>query len=219
MVVSRCFTSKRPDMSQLHHLRLPVDEGQVRDLQVGDMVTLTGAVTVSIGLPTHQRMATAARSGTPLPIDLKNGAFMHLSTYVREKDGQSVPLYLNPSTSTRYNPWMPDLIRGLGLRLVGGKGGLNQASVDALKECGCAYLSFLGGGSPLLSRGLRGVRSSHWNEYISQFRLLTLDVESLGPATVAIDAHGGSAYENLRERAQSRMPEILEGMRRQRLAS
>lgn len=206
-------------MSRLHHLSLPLSENSVRELRVGDMVTLTGSVTVSIGLPTHKRMVEAARGGTPLPVDLKNGAFFHLSTYVRERDGVSVPLYLNPTTSTRYSTWMPDLIRGLGLRLVGGKGGLDPTSVDALRECGCAYLSFLGGGSPLLSRALRGVRSSNWNEYISQFRLLTLDVESLGPATVSIDAHGNSVYENLRDRAVERMPEILKRMQLARQAS
>lgn len=206
-------------MSRLHELTLPLSEDRVRELRVGDMVTLTGSITVSIGMPTHKRMVEATRGGPPLPVDLKDGAFFHLSTYVREQDGVPVPLYLNPTTSTRYNAWMPDLIRGLGLRLVGGKGGLDPASVAALRECGCAYLSFLGGGSPLLSRALRGVRSSHWNEYISQFRLLTLDVESLGPATVAIDAHGGSAYDHLRDRAVARMPEILERLRLARQAS
>ena len=112
---------------------------------------------MSIGIPTHQRMAQAVRQGEALPVDLQGGAFFHLSTYVREQDGSAVPLYLNPSTSTRYNAWMPDIVRGLGLRLVGGKGGLDDASVAALRECGCAYLSFLGGGAPLLSRALRGV--------------------------------------------------------------
>ncbi|GAA4343729.1 fumarate hydratase C-terminal domain-containing protein [Pigmentiphaga soli] len=199
-------------MSRLHALTLPLKESQVRALRVGDMVTLSGAITVSIGIPTHKRMAEAARGGAPLPIDLEGGGFFQLSTYVREQAGGPVPLYLNPTTSTRYEAWMPDIIRGLGLRLTGGKGGLGEASVQAMRDCGCAYLSFLGGGCPLLSQGLRGVRSSHWNEYISQFRLLTLDVEALGPATVAIDAHGESTYDRLRERAQSRLPQILQRM-------
>ena len=206
-------------MSRLHELTLPLSEARVRELRVGDMVSLTGAVTVSIGIPTHQRMVQAVRQGEALPVDLQGGAFFHLSTYVREQDGSAVPLYLNPSTSTRYNAWMPDIVRGLGLRLVGGKGGLDDASVAALRECGCAYLSFLGGGAPLLSRALRGVRSSHWNEYISQFRLLTLDVSALGPCTVAIDAHGESIYDKLRDRAKGRMPDILDRLRHARQAT
>lgn len=203
-------------LSAVHELALPLDEHRVRALRVGELVCLSGRVTVSIGIPTHQRMAEAAVQGKPLPVDIRGGAFLHLSTYVRESDGLCEPVYLNPSTSTRYNAWMPAIVRGLGPRIVGGKGGLNDESVATLQECGCVYLSFLGGGSPLLSRALRGVHSMHWTEYISQFRLLTLDVQSLGPATVAIDAQGQSIYQSVAARAQARMPDILAQMAKAR---
>jgi len=203
-------------LSAVHELALPLDEHRVRALRVGELVCLSGRVTVSIGIPTHQRMAEAAVQGKPLPVDIRGGAFLHLSTYVREGDGWCEPVYLNPSTSTRYNAWMPAIVRGLGPRIVGGKGGLNDESVATLQECGCVYLSFLGGGSPLLSRALRGVHSMHWTEYISQFRLLTLDVQSLGPATVAIDAQGQSIYQSVATRAQARMPDILAQMAKAR---
>jgi fumarate hydratase subunit beta len=196
-------------MSQIHDLRLPLSRERVLDLKLGDLVRLSGEITVSIGLPTHRRLAEAVAENAPLPVDLRDGAFLHLSTYVSETADGPVPLYLNPSTSTRYNPWMPALIHGLGVRLVGGKGGLDEASVAALRECGGVYLSFLGGGAHLLSRSLRRVVAMNWTEYISQFRLLTLEVEQLGPATVAIDAHGNSLYAQLHERAVARMPDIV----------
>ena len=202
-----------------HHLRLPLDAAAVRELAVGDMVMLSGDITISIGLPTHQRMVAELQAGHALPLDLQGGAFFHLSSYTRDgagDNGSPRALYMNPSTSTRYNAYMPALIRSLGLRLVGGKGGLDLASVAAMQEAGCAYLSFLGGGCTLLSQAIQGVVSSHWNEYISQFRLVTLRVENLGPATVAIDAHGNSVYESLRQRAQGRLPEILSELKRQR---
>ncbi|MFM0605895.1 fumarate hydratase C-terminal domain-containing protein [Paraburkholderia sediminicola] len=199
-------------MSKIHDLHLPLTRESVLDLKLGDMVRLSGEITVSIGLPTHRRLAEAVSEGSPLPVDLRDGAFFHLSTYVDETVDGPVPLYLNPSTSTRYNTWMPTLIRGLGVRLVGGKGGLDEASTAAMRECGCVYLSFLGGGAHLLSRSLRRVVAMNWTEYISQFRLLTLEVEQLGPATVAIDAHGNSLYAQLHERASARMPEIVSAL-------
>jgi fumarate hydratase subunit beta len=209
--------NERP-LSAVHELTLPLEESRVRALRVGELVRLSGKVTVSIGIPTHQRMAEAALQGKPLPVDIRGGAFLHLSTYVRESDGLCEPVYLNPSTSTRYNAWMPAIVRGLGPRIVGGKGGLNDESVAALQECGCVYLSFLGGGSPLLSRALRGVHSMHWTEYISQFRLLTLEVHSLGHATEAIAAQGQSIYQSVAARAQARMPDILAQMAKARAA-
>ena len=57
----------------------------------------------------------------------------------------------------------------------------------------------------------------HWPDYISQFRLVTLEVQALGPATVAIDAHGNSVYEHLRAQAGERLPAIVEQMNAARL--
>lgn len=206
-------------MSKTHYLQLPLDADAVRELAVGDMVMLSGDITISIGLPTHKRMVSELQAGNELPLDLHGGAFFHLSSYIRDGDDSgSAPeaLYMNPSTSTRYNPYMPDLIRLLGLRLVGGKGGLDMASVAAMQQAGCAFLSFLGGGVPILSESIEQVVSTHWNEYISQFRLTTLRVKNLGPATVAIDAHGNSIYDNLRKQAESRLPGILSELNQQR---
>jgi fumarate hydratase subunit beta len=207
------------NMDRARHLQLPLDLATVQSLAVGDMVTLSGDITISIGLPTHQRMVQMVQAGEALPLDLHGGAFFHLSAYVVDApDGQGVPtaLYMNPSTSTRYDAYMPTLIRGLGLRLVGGKGGLDRHAVAAMQDAGCAYLSFLGGGCTLLAESIERVVSSHWNEYISQFRLVTLRVRALGPATVAIDAHGNSIYEDLRERATARLPGILDTLNQQR---
>ncbi|SCK35104.1 fumarate hydratase subunit beta [Variovorax sp. HW608] len=204
-------------MSTTHTLNLPLAREAVDRLQVGDMVLLNGLVTMTIGLPTHQRVVEHLDAGEPLPVDLKDGAFMHLSCFNREAgDGTHEALYLNPTTSTRYNAYMPRLIEGCGLRLVGGKGGLDAASVQALQRQGCVYLSFLGGGCTLLAQAIRRVVAVHWSDYISQFRLVTLEVRALGPATVAIDAHGGSVYEQLRAQAQERLPSIVAQMDAQR---
>jgi fumarate hydratase subunit beta len=196
----------------MKNLTLPLSRADVEGLALGELVTVSGRVTMSIGLPTHKRMVELVQAGTPLPVDLQGGAFFHLSCYNRERaDGTHEALYLNPTTSTRYNDFMPQLVEGCGLRLVGGKGGLDAASVEAMRRQGCAYLSFLGGGCTLLSQAIRQVVSVHWTDYIAQFRLLTLEVDELGPATVAIDAHGRSLYEQLHSQAAQRLAALRAG--------
>jgi len=203
--------------SKTHHLTLPISAADVRKISVGDMVYLNGEIVVTIGLPTHQRIIDHAASGAPLPAALPHGAFFHLSCFNRElADGGFEALYMNPSTSTRYNSYMPRIIEGLDLRMVGGKGGLDAASVAALRETGCIYLSFLGGGCTMLARAIEKVVAVDWTDYISQFRLVTLKVKDLGPATVGIDAHGNSIYESLAQSAQARLPALLAQMRAQR---
>ena len=98
------------------------------------------------------------RANKPLPIDIRGGSLLHLGSYSRETDGKFDVLYMNPTTSTRFNGYMPEFIRHYDLRLVGGKGGLDHASAEAMREVGCVYLSFLGGGAARdQNRGRSGV--------------------------------------------------------------
>jgi fumarate hydratase subunit beta len=86
-------------------LTLPLKRDDVERLQVGDMVLLSGQITVTIGLPTHQRMLDYLAAGQPLPVDLKDGAFFHLSCFNREGvDGTHEALYMNPAPARATTP-------------------------------------------------------------------------------------------------------------------
>jgi fumarate hydratase subunit beta len=206
-------------MGNTYTLNFPVQEADIRKLALGDMVYLDGEIVMTAGLPTHQRIVRCLEDGTALPTDLTNAGFFHLGSYNTEDDGVFDVLYLNPTTSTRFNEYMPTLIRSFGLRAVGGKGGLDRACAEAMKEVGCVYLSFLGGGCTVLSEAIREVTSVSWNDMISHYRIVKLRVEQLGPLTVAIDAHGNSLYDNLQEDAEKAMPQILADLRTAREAA
>jgi fumarate hydratase subunit beta len=197
------------DVSTTHHLQTPLSEAAVRKLATGDMVYLHGEVVLAAGLPTHQRIIEHLDSATALPIDLSGAVMLHFGSYSREVGNQLEVLYMNPTTSTRFNPYMPRLIQTLGLRAVGGKGGLDSQSARAMREQGCVYLSFPGGGCTLYSNAIREVVTVAWRDLIFHYRLVKLRVEGLGPGTVAIDAHGNSLYDGLQAQAASRLPQIL----------
>ncbi len=203
-------------MAEIIKLQLPLDEAAVRRLRVGDFVTLSGDIVLTAGLPTHERMLQYLEAGKPLPIDIAGGTFFHLGSYSREVDGKFEVLYMNPTTSTRFNPFMPRFIRHYGLRAVGGKGGLDRACAEAMREVGCVYLSFLGGGAALHSAAIKAVVDVAWNDLVAHYRLAKLRVQDIGPLAVAIDAHGNSAYDSLREGAEARLPQILREMAAER---
>jgi fumarate hydratase subunit beta len=201
-------------------LRLPADPAEILTLRAGDMVLLEGEIVITAGLPTHHRLVECMDGTRTLPRDLAGGSLFHLGSYSRETpEGGFEVLYMNPTTSTRFNALMPRLIRHFGLRAVGGKGGLDRASAEAMRQSGCVYLAFVGGGCPLLSDAIREVVSVHWNDLVSHYRLVTLRVEALGPVTVGIDAHGNSLYESLSQDAASRLPAIMDELRRARDAA
>jgi fumarate hydratase subunit beta len=196
-------------MSETYRLKLPLTEGAVRKLVVGDFVLLDGDIVLTAGLPTHERIGEHIAASKPLPIDVKGGALFHLGSYSRERNGKFEVLYMNPTTSTRFNPYMPEFIRHFGLRMVGGKGGLDAACAQAMKEVGCVYLTFLGGGAALHTDAIREVIDVAWNDLVSHYRLVKLRVEGLGPLLVGIDAHGRNSFDLLSQRAERRLPEIL----------
>jgi fumarate hydratase subunit beta len=201
-----------PEFDGAIRLTLPIGEAEIRKLKAGDFVMLDGDIVITAGLPTHQRIQDYVDAGNPLPVDLSGGTLFHLGSYSREHDGAFEVLYMNPTTSTRFNPFMPGFIRRFGLRMVGGKGGLDEACTQAMKEVGCVYLSFLGGGSALHSAAIKAVRQVAWDDLVAHYRLVKLRVENLGPLVVGIDSHGNSSFEILGQRARDRMPEILRDM-------
>lgn len=197
-------------MNGFRRIRMPMTRKDARSLRAGDMVLLDGEIVITAGLPTVQRLVACAEEGSDPPIALEGGSLLHLGSYSRDTaDGGLEILYMNPTTSTRFNVLMPRLIRHFGLTAVGGKGGLDAACVQAMAEVGCVYLSFLGGGAPLHSTAITGVQEVAYPDLVAHYRLVRLAVDGLGPVTVGIDAHGNSLFDTLQAQAHSRMEDIL----------
>lgn len=205
-----------PYFPELPRLTLPLSPEQARSLKLGDTVLLDGEVSMTAGLPVHQRLVNALTHGAALPFSLRGTAFFHMGSSCRREEGRWVPNYVNPTTSTRFDTYMPGLIRGLGLTSTGGKGGMGSACVEVMREVGCVYFSMPGGASPLLSEGAVERLETGWDDLIEQFRLSRFRLSGLGPVTVAIDAHGNSMYEDLQRRARERLPGILQELDDQR---
>ena len=192
-----------------HRLTFPLSEADARGLRAGDLVVMDGEIIVTAGIPTHERMLRCLDGHEAPPMDLRGASIFHLGSFSRETDGRFEVLYINPTTSTRFNPVMPRLIEGFGWHAIGGKGGIDAASLPAMRAAGCVYLSFLGGGCTLLSAAVKEVVQIGWSDMLMHYRLVRLRVEGLGPATVGIDAHGRSLYAEEQASAKERLPEIL----------
>ena len=195
--------------TQTHRMQFPLSAEDARTLRAGDQVIIDGEIIVTAGLPTHQRLMRCLDGDEPLPMAMQGQTLFHIGSYSQENAERFEVLYINPTTSTRFSPYMPRLIDGLALHAVGGKGGLDAASAAAMQRTGCVYLSFLGGGCTLLSQAVREVLDVGWREMLTHYRVVRLRVEGLGPATVAIDAHGHSLYADAAEQAQSSLPALM----------
>ncbi|MGV6874083.1 fumarate hydratase C-terminal domain-containing protein [Pseudochelatococcus sp. B33] len=204
-------------MSKTHHVKLPVTAEQVREFALGDLVVIDGEIIMTAGVPTHNRIIEHIEGRRDLPFSLDHAAFFHLPSYnIDTPEGMKI-LYMNPTTSTRFNPLMPRIIRHFNLHIVCGKGGLDAESARAMKEVGCVYLSILGGGATLHSDAIRELVDVGWTDLVSHYRLVKLRVEGLGPLTVGIDAHGNNGYEKLEAQARAMLPELMAELNATRL--
>ena len=196
-----------------HVLDMPIDEAQVRALRVGDTVTLERTL---FGIRDATQIHMFDR-GRRTRFDLQGHAVIHTAPNVRrvEKSNEHPagyePVCIGTTTSIRMERFTRPLMEREGVRLIIGKGGLGDASRAAFGELGGAYLAIVGGAAAL---------ETTWITAIEDVDLEDLDPESLwrfaikgfGPILVAMDAHGGSLYDKVRETAESRRAQALAGL-------
>jgi L(+)-tartrate dehydratase beta subunit len=196
-----------------HTLEMPVTEGQARALRVGDTVTLEQTL---FGIRDATLIAMFDR-GRTTRFDLKGHAVVHTAPNVRKVDprpGNSSgyePLCVGTTTSMRMERFTRPLMARDGVRIIIGKGGMGQGTLDAFRDIGGAYLAVVGGAAAL---------ETTWIEAIEDVDLDDLHPESLwrfrikgfGPLMVAMDAHGGSLYARVQGDAAARRDAILAGI-------
>jgi L(+)-tartrate dehydratase beta subunit len=193
-----------------HDITTPVTEAQVRDLKVGDTVTLRGTL---FGIRDATQIHLFDR-GRTTRFDLRGHAVIHTAPNVKkvppspEHPTGYAPVCVGTTTSARMERFTQPLMLQYGVRLVIGKGGLGAASLDAFREHGGAYLAIIGGTAAL---------ETTWIEAIEDVDLDDLNPESLwkfrvngfGPLLVAMDSHGESLYSRVKEASAARRAEAL----------
>jgi L(+)-tartrate dehydratase beta subunit len=192
-----------------HVLRPPISEEAARALRVNDTVTLDGAL---YGIRDANLIALFDR-GRKTKFDLRGQAAIHTAPNVRkvpvspQHPAGYASVCVGTTTSARMERFTRPFLE-LGARIIIGKGGLAQGSLDAFGELGGAYLAIIGGTAAL---------ETTWIEAIEDVDLDDLNPESIwkfrvrgfGPLLVAMDSHGGSLYEDVQRAARSRREQTL----------
>jgi L(+)-tartrate dehydratase beta subunit len=191
-------------------LRAPVLEADARKLRVNDTVTLEGTL---YGIRDATQIHMFDR-GRKTRFDLSGQAVIHTAPNVKKVQKSArhptgyAPVCIGTTTSDRMERFTRPLMQQYGVRLVIGKGGLRESSLQAFGELGGAYLAIIGGTAAL---------ETTWIEAIEDVDLDDLNPESLwkfrvngfGPLLVAMDSHGESLYSRVNAEARARRAEAL----------
>lgn len=176
----------------MKELRYPFDERQVRALKAGDAVEISG--TVHTGRDKfHKFFADGGR----LPVDFRDGALYHCGPVCVKTGGGWKVVSAGPTTSVRENPYEPKFIASSGVRVIIGKGGMDAATLAAMKRHGCVYVQAVGGAGALYAASVKrvagvdllgefGAAEACWHFEVEGFR-----------GVVAMDARGNSLFDRV----------------------
>lgn len=193
-----------------YELSTPVSEAQIRQLRVNDTVTLQ---TTLFGI----RDATQIHMfdhGRTTHFDLNGHAVIHTAPNVRKVERSATypagyqPVCIGTTTSDRMERFTAPLMTQYGVRIIIGKGGMRDGSLQAFRELGGVYLAIVGGTAAL---------ETTWIEQIEDVDMDDLNPESLwkfrirnfGPLLVAMDSHGGSLYSEVKQEVEARRAQVL----------
>jgi len=139
------------------------------------------------------------------PVDLTGSVCLHTAPGVRKlPDGRYEKICIGTTTSTRMDRFVPGLVEQYGVRAIVGKGGVLEASVQAMQRAGAVYLAIVGGAAALETLQIEEIEQVWWEDLMPEC-LWKFRVKDFGPLILAIDSHGNSRYRAIQERAAARI--------------
>lgn len=171
------------------HLTAPFDISQLKALNAGDSVLVSGVIYTARDAA-HARLCAALARGEELPVDLRGQTIFYAGP-TPTPPGRPCGA-IGPTTSVRMDAFTPDLLR-YGVNAMIGKGGRGEAVKRAIRETGAVYFAAIGGCAAYMSACIEQLDVVAYDDLGTESikRLVVRDL----PLTVAIDSRGRDAYE------------------------
>ncbi|HVO96449.1 MAG TPA: FumA C-terminus/TtdB family hydratase beta subunit [Bryobacteraceae bacterium] len=182
-------------------LRAPVTEEQVRALNVGDVVLISGDIF------TGRDAVHAYLMKNPPPVDLHGAVLYHCGPVMLKEGDRWVAKAAGPTTSIREEPYQAHVIKEYGVRAVIGKGGMGRNTLTALQEAGAVYLNAIGGAAQYYARAIEKVLDVHLMEFGLPEAMWHLRVNNFA-AIVTMDAHGNSLHAEVEKATGGHLAEL-----------
>jgi L(+)-tartrate dehydratase beta subunit len=194
-----------------HVLEMPISGEQVRSLRISDTVTLEKTL-YGIRDATLIDMFDRDRRTR---LNLNGHAVIHTAPNVHrvaKSDKAPVgyePFCIGTTTSQRMERFTKPLMQREGVRIIIGKGGMGQGTLDAFAELGGAYLAIVGGAAALETTWIEAIEDLDMDDLHPE-SLWRFRIRNFGPLLVGMDSHGGSMFADVRADVASRRSAVLE---------
>lgn len=186
-------------------LQAPISEEQIRDLRVGDVVTINGPMHTGRDALHKYLMENDA------PVDLEGGVIYHCGPVMLKDENEKWHVKAaGPTTSIREEPYQADIIKKFGIRAVIGKGGMGAKTLAGLKESGAVYLNAIGGAAQYYAQCITDVTGVHFlKEFGVPEAMWHLEAKKFA-AIVTMDAHGNSLHADVEKSSLEKLAALKE---------
>jgi fumarate hydratase subunit beta len=204
----------------MHSLTMPIPDDVIRQLKVGDPVSLSG-VMITGRDTAHKWMIETFVKGTRSPQGddeqvyealkgiLAGGAVYHCGPVVAGLDTREYRFVAaGPTTSTREEPYQGDVMRHFNVKAVIGKGGMGPKTLAACQEVPGVYLHAIGGAASLIAQSVQRVLTVYKLDFGVPEAMWVIEVKDF-PAVVTMDAHGGSLHAEVEARSKANLERLL----------
>jgi L(+)-tartrate dehydratase beta subunit len=197
------------------HLKLPASTADLRGLEIGSVVYLSGRVfTAREGV---YKRAIEDGFGMPASREELGLVNFHCSPAAAiNPDGSRTVGAVTATASFRFAKWLEGWFDISGCNIIIGKGGMtSDVYRTQFVPHNAVYLTTVGYGTgALLGRGIRRVAGVYWLQELGLAQAVwVLDVENFGPFLVESDLDGRSLFERENAKIAPGIARLYEGTR------
>ncbi|EEV24730.1 L(+)-tartrate dehydratase subunit beta [Actinobacillus minor 202] len=179
-------------MSEKKILTTPIKAEDLEDIKIGDIIYLNGYI-VTCRDVAHRRLIN---NGRALPVDIDGGAIFHAGPIIRPLgDDKYEMVSVGPTTSMRMEKFEKEFIKQTGVKLIVGKGGMGQGTMEGCRDYKALHCVFPAGCAVLAAECVEEIVDAQWKDLGMPETLWVCKVKEFGPLIVSIDTHGRNIFE------------------------
>lgn len=203
----------------MRKLTVPISEDQIRELTVGEPVSLSGIISTGRDAAHKYMIDNFIKTNgqppesekdlyTKLKSILGDGVIYHCGPVVQQENGVWRFVAAGPTTSIREEPYQADVIEHFKLRAVIGKGGMGPKTLQACQDSGAVYLHAIGGAASLIAQSVKEVIAVHKMDFGVPEAFWVIRVVDF-PAVVTMDSHGNSLHKQIKAQSGEKLAQLI----------
>ena len=204
----------------MREITIPISDETIRELKVGEPVTLTGVMLT--GRDTvHKWMIetfikkTREPQGDDLEVYeaikplLDGGVIYHCGPVVAGLDTKEYKFTAaGPTTSIREEPYQADVMKHFNIKGVIGKGGMGPKTLAGCQEVPFVYLHAIGGAASYIAQSVKKVLGVYKMDFGVPEAMWVIEVKDF-PVVVTMDSHGGSQHAVVEDISKNVLNDLL----------